>query len=183
MYSNIILLHYYRPVTNVQGLTRETTIALLTSIESIEWERRERARMGIPPEHPRASTTDDVECLFSVMRDLVGNSFTLKNIQDEWKKICIEFGKRESSDLLFFYFSAAHDRFYEGERPEFNMKPHKLRSALKPPQRETQFADALGIGRVSIPVRGERSKRLQFHTGPIGLPPPPALHCHSYHKY
>ena len=40
-------------------------------IESTEWERRERAKLGIVPEHPRVSTTDDVECFFSVIRDLV----------------------------------------------------------------------------------------------------------------
>ena len=50
-------------------MTRETIIALTTNIESREWRRRE----GIEPEHPRVSTTDDVECLFSIMRDLVGH--------------------------------------------------------------------------------------------------------------
>jgi len=32
----------------------------------------------IPMEHPHASTTDDVECFFSVLRDTVGKDFTLK---------------------------------------------------------------------------------------------------------
>ena len=99
-YICFFLLH--RPVNNVQGLTGETTTALLTTIESIEWEQRERAKLGIGLEHPRASTTDDVECFFSVIWDLVGKSFTLNTVQDEWKKVCIEFEKRESSDLPFF---------------------------------------------------------------------------------
>ena len=112
----------------------------------------------------------------------MGSSFTLKNVQDAWKKICIEFEKRESSDLSFYYFSSAHDRFYEGERPAFNSRQGKTRELQKAPQRETQFANALGIGRISLPTRGEKSKRLQFHSGPVALPPPPALQCHSYHK-
>ena len=38
---------------------------------------------GVPkfrPEHPRSSTTDDVECFFSVLRDMVGKDFTLKQV-------------------------------------------------------------------------------------------------------
>ena len=36
--------------------------------------------IGIPPEHPRASTSDDVECFFSVLRDMVGKDFTHKEV-------------------------------------------------------------------------------------------------------
>ena len=39
---------------------------------------------GIKPEHPRASTTDDVECFFSVLRDLLGKNFHWK-VQYEWR--------------------------------------------------------------------------------------------------
>lgn len=38
-------------------------------------------RTNIPQEHPRASTTDDVECFFSVLRDSVGKDFTLKEVK------------------------------------------------------------------------------------------------------
>ena len=31
-------------------------------------------------EHPRASTSDDVECFFSVLRDMVGKDFTHKKV-------------------------------------------------------------------------------------------------------
>ena len=31
-------------------------------------------------EHPRASTSDDVECFFSVLRDVVGKDFTHKKV-------------------------------------------------------------------------------------------------------
>ena len=34
-----------------------------------------------PPEHPRAPTTDDVECFFSVLSDHVGKNFTTKNVR------------------------------------------------------------------------------------------------------
>ena len=54
--------------------------ALAANIETREW-RREYKNKGIAPEHPRASTTDDVECFFSsVVRDTVGKDFTLKEV-------------------------------------------------------------------------------------------------------
>jgi len=47
----------------VQGFSRETVVALAANIE---WRRRYLAEHNLPPEHPRASTTDDVECFFLV---------------------------------------------------------------------------------------------------------------------
>ena len=57
-----------RSLSGVRGITRETLIALTTTIESCEWMRRRRASDGLAPEHPRASSTDNIECLFSVLR-------------------------------------------------------------------------------------------------------------------
>ena len=67
------LITPYRSV-NGKGFSRETTTALIANIESTEWVRRQRVNSNLNPEHPRASTTDDVECFFSVMRDTVGKS-------------------------------------------------------------------------------------------------------------
>ena len=55
-----------RPVSGVLG----------TNIESREWRRCDCEI----PEHPRASTTDDAECLFSILRDMVGKHFTLQTV-------------------------------------------------------------------------------------------------------
>ena len=35
---------------------------------------------GFRPKHPCSSTTNDVECFFSVLRDMVGKDFTLKQV-------------------------------------------------------------------------------------------------------
>lgn len=70
----------YREVGYIRGFTRETLSALLVNIESREWRRQFNAENGIPPEHPWASTTDDVECFFSVLRDMVGRDFTHKEV-------------------------------------------------------------------------------------------------------
>ena len=55
-------------------------MALFADIESREWRRGFLAREGLPEEHPRASTTDDVECFFSVLHDSVGKDYTLKEV-------------------------------------------------------------------------------------------------------
>ena len=65
---------------------------------------------GIKPEHPRASTTDDVECFFSVLRDLLGKNFTVKKVQYEWRKVCGEFYKRMDPELPYYYHTSVHNR-------------------------------------------------------------------------
>ena len=62
---------------------------------------------GVPPEHPRASTTDDVECFFSILRNFVGKHFTVEQVQFEFRKLSIEFMK----NLPFYYYTAAHIDF------------------------------------------------------------------------
>ena len=69
-----------RNVSNIKGFSRETLVALIANIESREWRRQFCLSNGLPGEHPRASTTDDVECFFSVLRDSVGKDFTLKEV-------------------------------------------------------------------------------------------------------
>lgn len=61
------------------------------------------------------------------MRDHVGTNFTLKQAQFSWRKVCLEFQKRITDDLPFYYFTSSHDRFYEGPRPSFNVSPKKKR--------------------------------------------------------
>ena len=54
-----------RPVDNVRGFTREVLIGISANIETRLWRHSFNIQHNIPIEHPRASTTDDVEC-FSV---------------------------------------------------------------------------------------------------------------------
>ncbi len=103
----------------VLGFTREIVIVgIIVGIESVEWKRREYAVL----KNPRLSRTDDVECMFSIMRDLTGKYFTLREARTTWRKCCIQFSKRSDPDLGFYYFSSSYDRFYEGDRPNFDNK-------------------------------------------------------------
>ena len=160
----------------MNGLTRETIIALTTNIESREWKRREYANSGHAQEHPRASSTDDVECLFSIMRDLAGKYFTVRVARYNWRKVCIEFSKRLDPNLGYFYHTASHDRFYEGERPSFDTPAESKRNPRKQRVRRRDQLSQLVYGRATLPIPGARSVRLQYHNVPIELPPPPSYH-------
>ena len=70
-------------------------MALAANIENGEWRRKYNVENGIPPEHPRASTTDDVECFFTVLRDTVGKDFTLKEVK--------QFDRENCTYILYVY--------------------------------------------------------------------------------
>ena len=71
-------MHAETPAT--QRLQQQPLVAIIADTESSERRRTCIVRGGIPPEHPRACTTDNAECFFSVLRDEVGKDFTLKEI-------------------------------------------------------------------------------------------------------
>ena len=95
-------LFLHRDVKRICGLTRETLIAVTTNIESRECRRWDSFNAGLAPEHPRASTSDDCECFFSVMRDNIGKHFTLKEVKFKFRKVCLEFRKRIDPNLPYF---------------------------------------------------------------------------------
>lgn len=65
-WREVILIYplLYRPIRNVRRLTRET---LITDIETRQWCSKFLSTQGLPAEHPRSSTTDDIECFFSIL--------------------------------------------------------------------------------------------------------------------
>ena len=140
----------FRDVSGIRGFSRETLVALVANIESREWRRRYLESKQLPEEHPRASTTDDVEC---ILRDSVGKDFTLKEVCHflflwntiqlhfpqvlyGWRKVTSEFMKRLDPDLPFFYFTSSHTRFYEGEMPKFSEPPSRQHKPRRAPRRE-----------------------------------------------
>ena len=120
-------------------------------------------------EHPRASTTDDVESFFSVLRDAVGNKFTLKMVQNEMRKVYVEYNKRQDPHLPYYYRTSSHGRYYEEQRPQFS-EPPKKQKEKRIPRREQP--GALVPGRASLAVYGQQSVRMKYHNVPISLPLP-----------
>ena len=166
----------------VCGFTREVLVAVVSDIETREWRREYLKRNGFPPEHPRACSTDDIECFFSIIRDLVGKDFTLKQVLYEWRKVCIEYQKRLDPDLPYYYFTSAHDRFYEGTRPSFNEPNKKVAPGSRVPRRES--LSLFTSGRATLPVRGAQLTRAKFHNKPVELSPPQSIPVHlAEHSY
>ena len=170
-----------RDLSTVLGFSRETLIALVTNIEGREWQRRECAINKESLEHPRASTTDDVECFFIMMRDSIGQNFTIKEVKFGMRKIICEFSKRVDPALPFYYHTSSHHQYYEGPHPEFD-KPSKKAKDKRVPRKEQ--LSAFAPRRATMPVRGSLSVRPKFHNVPLELPPPPSgpvfLFEHSY---
>ena len=121
--SNISALS--RSLSNVLGFSKETLVAVITNIEGKEWHRGECANKNRPLEHPRASSTDDVECFFSLMRDSIGQNFTVKEAKFGMRKIVDKFSKRADPELPFYYHTSSHTRYYEGPHPEFDKAPER----------------------------------------------------------
>ena len=145
------------------------------NIEGREW--RQCNSLARRAENPRASTTDDVECMFSIMRDIIGHNFTTKQVKFGFCKVCAKFKKRLDPDLPYYYYTSAHTTYSEGPLPEFGEESRKQRRKHRIPRREQPSAFAL-------PVYGSILLRAEFHNHPIHLPPPPAVPLHaSEHSY
>lgn len=91
----------------------------------------------------------------------------------------MDFQKRISVDLLFYYFTSAHDRFYEGPHPSFD-EPTREKNKRVPWGEQTT---SLTSGRATLPVRGTLTVRPKFHKQAVSIPPPSTqIHSHE-HSY
>ena len=66
-------------------------VGLIANLVTRELRRSENEDKGLPPEHPRASSTDDVEGIISLFHEVMGNNFDLKEFFDEFPKVMSEF--------------------------------------------------------------------------------------------
>ena len=167
-------------ISCVFGFSKETLVAIITNIEGREWQQWDNIMNGWKPEYPRASSTDDVECFFSVMRDSIGGNFTTKEVKPSFRKICTEFTKHLDPNLPFFYHTSSHTCYYEGPLPDFTKLGKKTsRKRKRVPRREQPAAFAPRCA--TMPVRGSLSVRPQFHNLPLPLPTGPVqIFEHSY---
>ncbi|XP_078667520.1 uncharacterized protein LOC144909356 [Branchiostoma floridae x Branchiostoma belcheri] len=166
------MLDVNRPIKGIQGLTREVVVALLCNIESQEQRRNMQTTRGLPPEHPRAGTSDDVEAFIATLHGLLGPIFDQKAFRENYRKICHEYAKRIDRDLPYWYHTGINTRF-QSELPSFDQPSGHTERLDR--TRESRFADP-GIDnpcRVQMPRRGARTIRATFHNREEELPPPP----------
>ena len=91
----------FRSLSSVLGFSKETLIAVVTKIEGREWHRQDCASKNRPLEHPRASSTDDMECFFSLIRDSIGQNFMIKEAKLGIHKFVGKFSKQADPALPF----------------------------------------------------------------------------------
>lgn len=153
----------------IRGFTRETFIELTTNIESQEFRRRQNTILGYP-EHPRAATTDDVECFFSLTRRHLGDTFTVKEFRAGWRKLVREFCKRLDPDLKFYYWTQ-NERFVLESQPFDISSRDKRLHVVKHKTRED--SSIFTAGRAFLPAKNRQSIRQRLFRVDVGLPPIP----------
>ena len=154
-------------------MTREIVVGLVANLESREIRRQEYEERCLPPEHPRASSSDDCECLFSLIHEMLGNIFDLKEFHDCQPKILNEFTKRINPDLKFYYWTGVKERYREFELPSFN-EPSGDGVLERLDRIHISKRGDPGIfvaNRASLPQKGELTARAKFHKAPVELPP------------
>ena len=169
-YSTIDIL---RPIKGIQGFTREIVVALVANCESLELRREEYQHRGLSPEHPRASSTDDVEGFIALLHDQLGDVFDHKAFLAQQPKILNEFSKKIDPDLPFYYWTGHRHRYSDDPLPSFN-DPSGATERLDR-VRLSRRSD-LGVfvaNRASLPQRHSLTARATFHRAPERLPPPP----------
>jgi len=128
---------------------------------------------GLPPEHPRASATDDVEGLIASTHEMLGEIFDIKQFLDAQPKILNEFKKRIDPDLEFFYWTGAKERYTELSLPSFNLPSGEgITERLERISLSRRGDPGVFVAnRASLPQRGQLTVRAQFHRTPVELPP------------
>ena len=84
-------------------------------VRRIEYQER-----ALPPEHPRASATGDVEGIIGLKHEILGEIFDVKQFLDAQPKILSEFKKRIDPDLECFYWTGANERYRHFDFPSFD---------------------------------------------------------------
>ena len=153
-------------------MTREVIVALVANIESLELRRSECRTRGLPPEHPRASATDDLEGFFAVLHHLLGAIFDHKTFLESSPKIVQEFVKKADPELPFFHWTGINERFHEGPMPSFNVPSSEGIERLDRVMLSRRADPGVFLAnRATLPQRGSLTVRAQFHSEPEGLPP------------
>ncbi|CAB3983365.1 Hypothetical predicted protein [Paramuricea clavata] len=170
---NYSLIDVNRSIKGICGFTRELIVGLIANLESREIRRREYLKRSLPPEHPRASSSDDVEGFVALLHEMFGLIFDLKQFYQESTKILNEFGKRIDPNLAFYYWTGVKERYRDFALPSFNC-PTGLGVVERLDGVKLSRRGDPGVfvsNRASLPQRGQLTARAHFHKTPVALPP------------
>ena len=102
-------MHYFRPIKGICGLTQGAVIGLVANLDSRQLGRTEYKERILPPEHPLASATVDVEGIIALMHEMLGEIFDVKQFLDAQPKSLKGFTKRLDPELHFYYWTRAKE--------------------------------------------------------------------------
>ena len=147
-------------------------MALIANTKSQENWRADCETKGLPQEHLRASSTDDVEGYTATPHQLIGVIFDHKTFRDNNRKITQEFTKQVDPDLPFYYWTGVNERYNYGSLKSFN-KQSKSGTERLDRVTVSRRADpgVFVAGRATLPQRGTLTVRAQFHAAPERLSP------------
>ena len=161
-----------RPIKGICGLTRECVVGLIANLVTRELRRSENEDKGLPPEHPRASSTDDVEGIISLYHEVMGSNFDLKEFFDEFPQVMSEFEKRIDPDLPFYYWTGHQTRYRAYSLPSFNAPSAGGVERLDKVRFSRRGDPGVFVAnRASLPQRNQLTVRATFHRAPVELPP------------
>ena len=162
-----------RPISGICGLTRELVIGLTANLESREIRREEYVKRGLHPEHPRASSTDDVEGFVALLHEVLGPPFDTKQFYSESPKILNEFKKRIDPSSAFYYWTGMKERYRDFELPSFNEPSGEgvVERVGKVKISRRGDPEIFLANQAYMPQRGQLTVRAKFHKAPIELPP------------
>ena len=170
--KTLLIYNLCRPLKGICGFTREILVGLVANLESRELRRCENLARKLPPEHPGASSMDDVEGLFSLLHDMLGNIFDLKQFDDAQSKILNEFNKRINPELKYCYWTGTKERYNELEMLSFNELSQNGVERLDEVKVSRRGDPGIFVAkRASLPQKGQLTARAQFHRAPVQLPP------------
>ena len=147
----------------------------VANLESRRVRHLEYEQKQLPPEHPRASSTDDVEGFVALLHEVFGPVFDLKQFFDESTKILNEFKKRIDPNLPYFYWTGAKERYTEHKLPSFDRPTGPGVVERLDRVRISRRGDpgVFVAARASLRQRGQLTARALFHKAPyncIALP-------------
>ena len=160
-----------RPIKGILGFTREIVVALIANCESLELQRQEYVARGIPPEHPRASSTDDVEDFFSLLHSHLGDIFDHQTFMQQQPKLLSEFIKMIDPDLSFYYWTGHKHRYTSEPLPSFNETSGKVERLDRVKVSRRSDPGVFVANRASLPQRNSSTARATFHRAAERLPP------------
>lgn len=150
-------------------------VALIANCESLELRRTEYVQRGLPPEHPRASNSDDVEGFIAHLHDQLGDVFDHKQFLEQQPKILNEFNKKIDPELPFYYWTGHRHRFSTAPLPSFNEPSGTTERLDRVVLSRRSDPGVFVANRASLPQRNSLTVRASFHKAPEQLPPLPMI--------